>query len=89
MAEELDVVAEKADDGGVLEKPGFVAFAAGDVRGFVEEVAVGVVGSRCGGVGGTGEDGEEGGPRVECLVVGGRCIPCIPCGWSRVCHGYF
>lgn len=67
----------EADDGGVLEEPGFVVVAALAVALFVEGVAGAEVGSALVGGGGAGEDGEEVGPGVEGLVefgggIGGR-----------------
>ena len=69
-AEEVDVVFEEADEGGVGEEPGCVAVAARDVAGFGQGVAVGeVLGAVVRG-GAVGEDGEEGGPGVEGGVEG-------------------
>ena len=58
----------EADDGGVLEEPGFVVIAALAVALFVEGVAGAEVGGALVWGGGAGQDGEEVGPGVEGLV---------------------
>lgn len=74
-AEEVDVVLHEANYGRVGEEPFLVGVAALAVCGFVEGVFYPEVGFALARGGGVGEDGEEGGPGVEGLVVvgGGRC----------------
>lgn len=64
-AEQVDFGFEEANDGGVLEEPFLVLFAAGAVAGFVDVVADREVGFALGWSGVAGHYTEEGRPGVD------------------------